>query len=1361
MHTIAVGPAPKHAPQIINGDEISSGPFDPEIAAEGTVLDPVTLWAARSPDRLAMISGDRRLSYSALERRTNQIARALRAYGVLDRDSIALVLPRGIDTVLAMISVLKAGASYVPLDSEMPADRVRLCLDDAAPVLVISSPNYQTVGTTRSIDLDELFSKADLMSEAGLEAEGLQIHGSDLAYIIFTSGTTGRPKGVPIAHRSLTNFVRGNQQACIRVEESDRVFQGFSPSSDGHHEEIWPTFQAGATLVVASTNDIHSGDRLGDFLDHHGVTIISCAPTLLAMVESDVPSLRRILFGAERCPPELVRRWWRPGREIINTYGPTEATVGATFGICRPDEPITIGMPLPNYFCYVMDADLNPVEAGDEGELCIAGVGISDGYLGSEPRHSGRFVQNPFALPGRMNDTLYRTGDRVRMLDSGGLEWLGRIDSQVKIRGYRIELSDIENHLLREPTIRSAVVVARDSDLPAPTLVALVVPKVGMEIDAHSCIDRLRQELPHYMVPHVLEQVEALPVLPSGKIDRKRALSIRGQSLVSAREIVSPRTETERIIAGIWAKLFPSTEISAVDDFFTDLGGYSLLAAQFTSLMRNEHGFEQMSVLDIYENPTLDQFAAFIDKQSNEAAPPQVEMPVFSPVPPARHLIASAVQALGVLFLFGVKAWFWLSPLVIGAYFAHHGVPALACMAIGLLSHALMVPMAFLLAAAIKWTVIGRFRAGSHPVWGAYFLRWWFVERALSLVPTNYITGTPLAGLYLRLLGARVGHNVTFETLHVDCPDLIDIEDDVVVETLAWIRASQVAHGMLTLRPIRLGQGSAVGVRSGVAGGATLGKGATLDDLSCAGEGVSIPAGEEWAGSPAIRRETPRSPAYDSAQQPSQAERVRFGIAQTLLVACLPLIDMIPFLFTSLLFVRSSHRWDTYLAAPLYSLLLVIIVCAQILLVKWVVVRRMKPGVYPITGSFVLRKWFADKHFELLAESIVPVYDSLYARAWCMSLGMRCGPRAEIAVSTRLPYDLVKLGDENFLASDCSVGIPRRRNGKMTLLETRTGKRVFLGNDSVTPQGAVIPDDCLLGAMSLCPDSVGVGTVPGQTWLGSPSFRMPLREQSDQFDLEKTYRPTTKLYLERLVRETLRIILPGIFVLPLASLLVHGFVNTWHYVSPVAAILAMPFLYAGISLLAMLTVFALKRILVGTYRPTVQPLWSRYVWNTETFSVVLHDFGDPIFGLALQGTPFHAAYLRLLGAKIGKRVFLDTLDVTECDLISIGDDAAINFNAPLQAHLFEDRVMKTGNIRIGDRCAIGNHSVVLFDTEMKPDSRVGHISLVMKGETIPPATYWMGSPARSHDAEFQQAVVRTRLADVPAASQPTPVLAGD
>jgi non-ribosomal peptide synthetase-like protein len=308
--------------------------------------------------------------------------------------------------------------------------------------------------------------------------------------------------------------------------------------------------------------------------------------------------------------------------------------------------------------------------------------------------------------------------------------------------------------------------------------------------------------------------------------------------------------------------------------------------------------------------------------------------------------------------------------------------------------------------------------------------------------------------------------------------------------------------------------------------------------------------------------------------------------------------------------------------------------------------------------------------------------------------------------------------------------MPIRRNGKMTLSRTKVGKRVFLGNDSVVPQGSDIPDESLLGVLSASPTPEIMGSEPEQAWLGSPAFKLPRRQVTDTFGIERTYKPSQRLYVERVFHEAFRIVLPSMFSLMVAAAFIEGFVEIWERHSIILSVISLPILYMLAGFLGALICKFSKWILVGKYKPSVQPLWSRQVWNVETYSAVLHDFGVPLFVLPLVGTPMMSAFMRFLGAKVGHRVFMNTTDFTETDLISVGDDVAINANAPLQAHLFEDRVMKIGPITIGDRCSVGTYTVILCESELKNDAHIGDLSLIMKGETIPSHTYWAGSPAQ-------------------------------
>lgn len=1287
------------------------------------VFQPLAYWSAAKPDKLAIVSEGISWTYREVEQRSNQLAQALVAQGVKPGDRVAFVLPRGPKTILTLIAILKTGASYVPIDSQSPPGRIADCLEDADPVLVVAQDSVARVLGCPApvVTLDDFFEQADGHDDVPIE---LDLDPDSLAYVIFTSGTTGRPKGVPITHRALTNFVRGNQEVCIRVRHDDRVFQGFSPASDGHHEEVWPTLDAGATLYVALPKHVHSGHDLGTFLTEHEITIVSCAPTLLSMVEHDVPSLKRILFGAESLSNSMVERWWKPDREILNTYGPTEATVGATFGTCVPMHPITIGKPLPGYDCYVIDHEHRQVPIGHEGELAIAGVGVSTGYFRREELNAGRFLENPYYEPERQNRILYRTGDRVIVNDSGDLVWLGRIDNQVKIRGHRIELSEVESHVMSDLAVQMAVVVVRDAEGDNPHLVALVRLKEGHELSFSGFLERMRASMPAYMVPQSVELVDSIPMLPSGKIDRGACAKLHGHPIRIEREILPPLNETEELLLDVWQDLFQTEDVSCDDDFFVDLGGYSLLASRMVSVLRSNHGYPALAVLDLYENPTIRSLAALLDGMVR----PISEEPEFIHASPNRYRIAKVVMFLLVMVLFGLQAVMWLGPLLIAIYLSTEGgYSDWHSFLYGVAVNALSVPFLFLLAIAAKWIVGGRAKEGTYPMWSGTFIRWWFVNRILAVAPVMFISGTPLATWYMRALGAKVGKNVTFESLEIDTPDLIEIGDDCSFENSSWLHAASVSNGLLHIRKIKIGNGCIVGVRSGVAGGGTMEDGSAVRDLGCVTSGMVVPKDEEWLGTPARKAEKRQLPLYDPLKRPSRSRLTLFAVYQTVLVALLAILDSIPFMAIAFTLYNSSDEFTAYLWEPVYAIALVFFSCIQALLIKWVVIGKLRPGTFRYPGTYWLRKWFADKHLELMSGTIVPVYDSLFTRSWCRSLGMKCGPRCEIALPRRMPYDLVEMGTESFLASEVSIGMPLRRNGTITLERTKVGDRVFLGNDSVVPQGQSIPDESLLGVLSVSPD---MGDQTGQAWLGSPAFRMPTRQVVDMFSIEHTYRPPRKLYVERLIHEAFRVVLPSMYSLMLAAAFIEAFVFIWNLHSVLLGVILVPVLYLLTAILGALIVKFSKWVLVGRYEPSVQPLWSRRVWNVETYSAVLHDFGVPVFVTALVGTPMLPAFMRFLGAKVGKRTFINTTDFTETDIIHIGDDVAINANAPLQAHLFEDRVMKIGPIKIGDRCSVGAYSVILCESELKSDSHIGDLSLVMKGETIPSHTYWIGSPAQ-------------------------------
>ena len=470
---------------------------------------------------------------------------------------VAILLPRSTDAYAAVLGVLKAGAAYVPLEPEYPADRVAYILENSGAEALVTTAELAGChaafdGAVVRVDADSCGIDAECPERLPSNAVG--VGPRDLCYVIYTSGSTGRPRGVMIEHRSSCHLVCAEGEL-FRVQPKDRVYQGFSLSFEASVEEVWVAFHAGATLVAATPAMAHAGPDLSRMLSDAGVTVLSCVPTLLSMLEEDIATVRLLILGGEACPEPLVERWARPGRRMVNTYGPTETTVIATYADLFPGKPVTIGRAVRGYRVYLFDDGLGPVPRGDISEIWIGGVGVARGYVGL-PGHTGaRFLSDPFAPPGEPDTRIYRTGDLGRINDEGNIEFVGRADSQVKLRGFRVELAEIESVLMQADGIRTAACTVREDVPHVQQLVAYVVPSNG-EIDGERLRAHLRSRLPAYMVLTLIETVAELPRLPSGKLDRASLPTPRARDGASNAATGCPRTDTERRIAEVWEALF-------------------------------------------------------------------------------------------------------------------------------------------------------------------------------------------------------------------------------------------------------------------------------------------------------------------------------------------------------------------------------------------------------------------------------------------------------------------------------------------------------------------------------------------------------------------------------------------------------------------------------------------------------------------------------------------------------------------------------------------------------------------------------------------------------------------------------------
>ncbi|MDT0527965.1 amino acid adenylation domain-containing protein [Micromonospora sp. DSM 115977] len=572
----------------------------------------------RTPDAIAVVSDERTVRYAELDREADRLARRLRAAGVRAESVVGVCLHRGVDLVVALLGVLKAGGAYLPVEPDQPADRIRYLLTDSEATTVVTGPGVDheplAAATGAPIRVDD--------DHRGLpDGDPEPVVGpANAAYVIYTSGSTGRPKGVVVEHRAIVNRVRWMPDAL--GADGGVVLQKTPYGFDVSVCELFSPLTTGATLVTARPGGHRDPAYLARVVAERQVTSIRFVPSMLRAFldvlpagRTSLPSIRRVLCSGEALPADLVAAAHdRLDCEVVNLYGPTEAAVEVTSTRCLPGEAVTIGRPVVNTRTYIVDGELRPVPVGEPGELVLAGIQLARGYLGRPGLTAACFVPDPFA--DRPGQRMYRTGDRARYLPDGSIEYLGRRDQQVKIRGFRIELGEIEAVLGQHPAVRAAVVDVHHGAVGGPQLVAYLLPAGTEPADHRAVRAYLAERVPGHMVPQSWVTLDELPLTGSGKVDRRRLPEPAPAGPVADGPTVAPRTPTERAVAEVWAEVLGVDRCGTHDDFF-DLGGHSLLATQVVALLHERFPVD-LPVSAVFEAPTVAELATVLQRAVEE-----------------------------------------------------------------------------------------------------------------------------------------------------------------------------------------------------------------------------------------------------------------------------------------------------------------------------------------------------------------------------------------------------------------------------------------------------------------------------------------------------------------------------------------------------------------------------------------------------------------------------------------------------------------------------------------------------------------------------------------------------------------------
>ncbi|NLE79241.1 MAG: amino acid adenylation domain-containing protein [Rhodococcus sp.] len=1264
--------------------------------APRTLLDILNDTAAACPDAHAIDDGTTTLTYEELMTAVTEGAAWLASAGVGAGDRVGIRMPSGSYALyVAILSTMAAGAAYVPVDADDPDERAELVFGEAQVAAIVTGDGVLPGTAPERDDTPQArFPTPD-----------------DDAWIIFTSGSTGTPKGVAVSHRNAAAFVDAEARMFLQsdpIRPGDRVLAGLSVAFDASCEEMWLAWRYGACLVPAPRSLVRSGMDLGPWLVSRDVSIVSTVPTLAALWPAEaLESVRLLIFGGEACPPELAERLAVEGRELWNTYGPTEATVVACGAQMDGTSPVSIGLPLDGWDLAVVDAEDRPVPVGEVGELVIGGVGLAR-YL--DP---AKDAEKYAPMPTLGWDRAYRSGDLVR-LDLDGLLFQGRADDQVKLGGRRIELGEVDNALQNLPGVSGGAAAVRKTGAGHQILVGYLA-STNPDFDLKAAHTALSEQLPAALVPR-LALLDELPTRTSGKVDRAALpwpLPGTGEDAAEALGLGG----TAAWVAGLWTSIL-GAQMSGLDDDFFELGGGSLSAAQLVTALR-EH-YPEVTVAQLYDHPRLGSLAEFLDELDPAAA---VEQRVVAPTP-RRSQIIQIAATVPLTTLTGLQWVTWLALANnVFAWFADvPWAPTASWWWVLIAFIVFITPLGRMTTSVIGSRLLLRgLEPGTYARGGSEHLRLWAALRLTEASGAANLSGAPWMLYYARALGAKVGSGVDLHTLP-PVTGMLDLRDGSSVEPEVDLSGHWVDGDVVHIGAIKIGEGATVGARSTLLPGARIGRGAVVEPGSAVFGRVK--AGQRWGGSPAVKAGKANHPWPKEHPKRAPYWVPVFG-ATSMALAGLPIIALAAGIAVVGWGVHGTNTIGeavlrSLLFLPLATLLSLGVFAATTVVAVRALSIGLREGYHPVRSRIGWQVWATERLMDSARTFLFPLYASLLTPGWLRLLGAKIGSDVEASTVLLLPK-YTTVADGAFLADDTMIASYELGGGWLHIEHAKVGKRAFLGNSGMTGPGRRVPKNGLVAVLSATPSKAKSGS----SWLGSPPVR--LRRAANSGDTTRTFAPPFRLKVARAVVETCRLIpvmitfgigLGALFALEaMAASVGYG----------VAALLSGVVLLIAGAVAGAISVAA-KWLVVGRIGTVEHPLWSSFVWRNEVSDAFVETVAAPWFARAATGTPVLNVWLRGLGATIGKGVWCETYWLPEADLVTLGDGATVERGCVVQTHLFHDRIMSMDTVTLGAGATLGPHCVALPASGIGAGATVGPASLVMRGDTVPPSTRWQGNP---------------------------------